>query len=54
MNTSHHSPEWHDRVYNNRALVPDFATYLAQWTADSKVVRETQSCLTDISYGTGP
>ncbi len=54
MNTTHHSPEWHDRVYNNRALVPDFATYLAQWTADSKVVRETQPCLTDISYGTGP
>lgn len=54
MNTSHHSAEWHDQVYNNRALVPDFATYLQQWAADSTVVRDTEPCLTDISYGTGP
>ena len=54
MNTSHHSPDWHDRMYNNRALVPDFATYLQQWTTDSKAVRDSQPCLTDISYGAGP
>ncbi|MEN9689069.1 MAG: hypothetical protein RI998_1066 [Pseudomonadota bacterium] len=54
MNTSHHSPEWHDRVYNNRALVPDFANHLAQWAADSQAVRETAPCLTDLRYGTGP
>ena len=41
-------------MYNNRALVPDFATYLQQWTADSKAVRDSQACLTDLSYGTGP
>lgn len=54
MNTSHHSPDWHDRMYNNRALVPDFANYLQQWTSDSKAVRDTQPCLTDLSYGAGP
>jgi arylformamidase len=48
------SPEWFDRVYNNRALVPDFATYLQRWTADSQAVRHTQPCLTDLRYGSGP
>ena len=22
---------WHDRMYNNRALVPDFADHFARW-----------------------
>jgi arylformamidase len=48
------SPEWFDRVYNNRALVPDFATYLERWTADSQAVRQSQPCLTDLRYGSGP
>ena len=48
------SPEWFDRVYNNRALVPDFATYLQRWTADSEAVRQSQPCLTDLRYGSGP
>ena len=48
------SPEWFDRVYNNRALVPDFATHLQRWTADSEAVRESQPCLTDLRYGSGP
>lgn len=48
------SPEWFDRVYNNRALVPDFATYLQRWTADSQAVRQSQPCLTDLRYGSGP
>lgn len=52
--TPHHSPDWYDRMYNNRALVPDFANHLEQWTRDSQVVRDSQPCLTDISYGSGP
>ncbi len=52
--TPHHSPDWYDRMYNNRALVPDFANYLQQWTRDSHAVRDSQPCLTDISYGSGP
>ena len=49
-----HSSDWYDRMYNNRALVPDFANYLQQWTRDSESVRQTHACLTDLSYGTGP
>lgn len=52
--TPHHSPDWYDRMYNNRALVPDFANHLQQWTRDSQAVRDSQPCLTDISYGSGP
>ena len=52
--TPHQSPDWYDRMYNNRALVPDFANYLQQWTRDSQAVRDCQPCLTDISYGSGP
>lgn len=52
--TLHHSPDWYDRMYNNRALVPDFANYLQQWTNDSQVVRESAAGLTDLSYGSGP
>ena len=52
--TPHHSPDWYDRMYNNRALVPDFANYLQQWTRDSEAVRQTHACLTDLRYGNGP
>ena len=52
--TPHHSPDWYDRMYNNRALVPDFANHLQQWARDSQAVRDSQPCLTDISYGSGP
>jgi arylformamidase len=52
--TTHHSPDWYDRMYNNRALVPDFANHLQQWTRDSQAVRDSQPCLTDLRYGSGP
>jgi len=51
--TPHHSPDWYDRMYNNRALVPDFASYLAQWTRDAQAVRDSHPCLTDLRYGSG-
>ena len=48
------SPEWYDRMYNNRALVPDFADHLKRWTDQSKTARKLLGGLTDISYGAGP
>lgn len=48
------TPEWYDRMYNNRALVPGFATHLHQWSTDSAMARRQLKCLTDLSYGDGP
>jgi len=41
-------------MYNNRARVPDFAHYFAQWAADSEAARALLDGLTDIAYGAGP
>ena len=43
-----------DRLYNNRALVPDFAEHFTQWTQASALARQTQSCRLDLRYGEGP
>ncbi|MEK0433419.1 MAG: hypothetical protein RL700_1626, partial [Pseudomonadota bacterium] len=48
------SSEWYDRMYNNRALVPDFADHLQHWTEQSKNARNQLRGLTDITYGDGP
>ena len=48
------TPEWYDRMYNNRAWVPDFANHLQHWTEQSKIARNQLRGLTDISYGDGP
>ena len=45
---------WHDRMYNNRALVPDFADHFAHWTSASKQARETLKPVLDLAYGDGP
>ena len=31
MNFPHHDPAWLERMYNNRALVPDHLDYLQRW-----------------------
>lgn len=49
-----YDPQWLDRMYNNRALVPDHAAYFARWAEDSAAVRSTQPCTLDVPYGTGP
>ena len=41
-------------MYNNRARVPDFADYFAQWADNSAAARALLGGLTDISYGAGP
>ena len=45
---------WHDRMYNNRALVPDFADHFAHWQKASAQARETLQPLLDVAYGDGP
>lgn len=43
-----------DRLYNNRALVPDYAEYFARWAQASVIARQTPSCQLDVPYGDGP
>jgi len=45
---------WHDRMYNNRALVPDFADHFAHWRTASEQARQQRSCVLDVAYGDGP
>lgn len=45
---------WHDRMYNNRALVPDFADHFAHWKNASAQARDTLQPLLDVPYGQGP
>lgn len=45
---------WHDRMYNNRALVPDFADHFAHWGRASEQARETLKSVLDVPYGDGP
>ncbi len=47
-------PAWLDRMYNNRALVPDHAMYFARWADASDDARAAHPCQTDIAYGQGP
>lgn len=44
---------WHDRMYNNRALVPDFADHFAHWKNASAQARDTLAPLLDVRYGDG-
>ena len=47
------SPSWFDGMYNNRALVPDFARYLSSWTGRSAMARLLSGAHLDIAYGLG-
>jgi arylformamidase len=44
---------WYDRMYNNRALVPEHAAHFALWGESSAKVRATQRCFQDVVYGRG-
>lgn len=52
--TTSYNPEWLDRMYNNRALVPDHADYFSRWAAQSAVARVTLHGDVDVAYGDGP
>ena len=42
---------WLDRMYNNRALVPEFGLHFARWQRASLAARATLPCSLDIAYG---
>jgi arylformamidase len=44
-------PQWLDRMYNNRALVPEHAAYLARWAEASAAAREKLAPDLDQPYG---
>ena len=47
--------EWHDRMYNNRALVPEHAEFLESWARMSAAARTTaKASQIDLPYGDGP
>jgi arylformamidase len=48
------SPQWLDRMYNNRAMVPDYADYFQRWAASSADAIRTETRELDIRYGGGP
>ncbi len=48
-----YDPAWLERMYNNRALVPDHMDYFERWARDSAQVRANIPCALDIAYGTG-
>jgi arylformamidase len=45
---------WYDSMYNNRALVPNFADHFSNWIEGSKAARANLTCQLDIAYGDGP
>lgn len=49
-----YEPAWLDRMYNNRARVPDHPTYLGRWATDSAAARASLACQLDVPYGEGP
>ena len=50
MTTPEHDAHWYDRMYNNRAMVPDFGQYFDRWVRESAVAR-SQACSTSVAYG---
>lgn len=47
-------PEWLDRMYNNRALVPGHAAHFTRWAENSQSARKRQPCQLDLPYGNNP
>lgn len=45
---------WHDRMYNNRELVPEHPAYLGRWARESEQARAAGPCELDIPYGDEP
>ncbi len=47
-------PDWLDRQYNNRALVPEHPEILDRWSRASALARDKSVCQVDLIYGNGP
>lgn len=45
---------WLEKVYNNRALVPEHMDIFARWRAASAQARQHERCFLDIAFGHGP
>jgi arylformamidase len=43
--------DWYDRMYNNRALVPQHAAFFERWESESATAREGGPCKLDLAYG---
>ena len=54
MSVPLNDPAWLERMYNNRAMVPDHLDYFHRWAEESARVRATQPVLLDVAYGSGP
>jgi len=54
MSAQPDDPQWFDQMYNNRALVPDSARYLAEWANVSAQVRALERCTLDLPYASHP
>ena len=50
MTTHKHDADWYDRMYNNRAMVPEFGQYFDRWVRESAAAR-SQACSTSVAYG---
>ena len=53
MSTPVRDGAWLDRMYNNRALVPEHATHFAHWRNASAQARANHRVFQDVAYGTG-
>ena len=48
------TPDFVEKEYNNRALVPGHAAYFERWARDSEYVRRHQPAALDLAYGPDP
>ena len=48
------NPQWLDRMYNNRLLVPGHAAHFARWAEESRKAREQLPCQLNLHYGDSP
>jgi arylformamidase len=46
-------PAWLDRMYNNRALVPDYPAHFTRWIEASAQARNTRPCTLNLAFGPG-
>ena len=48
------SPQWLDRMYNNRLLVPGHVLHFTRWAKDSESARQELPCRLNLAYGSQP
>ena len=44
---------WHDRMYNNRELVPGHPRHFDRWRSESARARKERECVLDVPFGDG-